>query len=76
MAKIRPLSPDLQKKAEEELHEVPSRIESDLAYIREWLSKQPHIRANPDDQVFLIIYLRIYTQVIHKNDVKNIQNIT
>lgn len=42
---VRKLSPDLQKKAIEELNENPSRIPEDVSYLRTWLSKQPHIKA-------------------------------
>jgi hypothetical protein len=49
--KIRELPLELLDAAKEELHEDPSRREADITYIREWLKKQPHIKANPDDQV-------------------------
>lgn len=42
---IRPLSKELQAKAEKELFEKPDRIKEDIAYIKEWLKKQPHINA-------------------------------
>jgi dienelactone hydrolase len=51
MAKIRELSPELLERAKKELNEDPSRRDADIAHIRDWLSKQPHINANPDDQV-------------------------
>jgi hypothetical protein len=54
---IRPLSPELQERAKKELNEVPERLESDIAAIREWLKKQPHILANPDDQM-IVAFLR------------------
>jgi len=43
------LSPELQKKAEEELNEKPSRRQDDIDAIRKWLIKQPHITARTDD---------------------------
>jgi len=54
---IRPLPPALQKVAIEELNEVPSRVESDIATLKEWLQKQPHICACLEDQ-FLLSFLR------------------
>ncbi|OWR47336.1 putative SEC14, partial [Danaus plexippus plexippus] len=42
---IRPLCPELAKKAREELNEDAKTIESDLRSIKDWLSKQPHLRA-------------------------------
>lgn len=54
---IRPLCPELQEKARKELNEVPERIAEDLAKVREWLAKQPHLHARSDDQ-FLVNFLR------------------
>jgi hypothetical protein len=45
MATIRPLPDLLAIKAVAELNEVPDRIASDLATIKQWLAKSPHIRA-------------------------------
>lgn len=42
---VRPLCPELAEKAQAELNEVPTRIEEDLQHIKDWLAKQPHIRA-------------------------------
>lgn len=57
MVNIRTISPELQKIAEVELNEVPSRIEEDLLALRTWIGKQAHLRARTDDQ-FLITFLR------------------
>ena len=57
MPGLRELSPELQQRACKELHEEPKRREADIAYIREWLSKQPHILGTPDDQM-IIAFLR------------------
>lgn len=42
---IRPIPKQLQDKAVLELNEIPDRIQEDIAHIREWLSKQPHLNA-------------------------------
>jgi hypothetical protein len=57
MVNIRALSPELQKKAIDELNEDPVRIEKDLEAFREWIKKSPHIRGRTDDQ-FLVTFLR------------------
>lgn len=57
MLDIRQLSPELAQKAREELNEVPERLEEDIATLRAWLAKCPHIKARTDDQ-FLLMFLR------------------
>ncbi|XP_075166382.1 alpha-tocopherol transfer protein-like isoform X2 [Haematobia irritans] len=57
MSKIRPLSEKLAENAQRELGEVPDRIDSDIAMLREWISKQPHLKARTDDQL-LVAFLR------------------
>lgn len=42
---IRPLCPELEEKARAELNEDPQRIASDVQHIKDWLAKQPHLRA-------------------------------
>ncbi|EDV96019.1 alpha-tocopherol transfer protein [Drosophila grimshawi] len=54
---IRPLQEGLQRIAIEELNEVPSRISSDIATLREWLQRQPHLCSCLTDQ-FLLSFLR------------------
>ncbi|CAH2238103.1 jg18486 [Pararge aegeria aegeria] len=54
---VRPLSPELAEKARVELNEDPNRIDKDLQHIKDWLEKQPHIRARTDDQ-WLVAFLR------------------
>lgn len=55
--KVRELSPELAKKAQEELNEVPERLAEDVKVLREWVAKQPHLRARTDDQN-LVNFLR------------------
>lgn len=42
---VRPLSKELQKKAIEELHEDPERVENDIKHIQDWVKQQPHLIA-------------------------------
>lgn len=57
MSKIRPLPEKLAIKAHEELGEKPERIDEDIQALREWISKQPHLKARTDDQL-LVAFLR------------------
>ncbi|KAJ9594066.1 hypothetical protein L9F63_014509 [Diploptera punctata] len=54
---IRPLSPELLEVAKRDLNEDPDRRKEDLNYIKEWLSKQPHLRPRTDPQ-WLLTFLR------------------
>lgn len=54
---IRPLSVELQKVAETELNEVPSRVQEDISAFREWIAKQAHLNGRTDDQ-HLVSFLR------------------
>jgi len=57
MANLRPLSTELRRIAETELNEVEERLPADLQALRDWVAKQPHLRARTDDQ-FLVGFLR------------------
>ncbi|KAL7734718.1 hypothetical protein ACLKA6_011007 [Drosophila palustris] len=57
MPNIRPLTPELQKTAIEELNEKPERIDQDIAALRLWINQQPHLSARTNDQ-FLVNFLR------------------
>jgi hypothetical protein len=54
---IRPLSPELQKLAHEQLFEEPEKIAEYVEALRVWLKKSPHLRSRSDDQ-FLVTFLR------------------
>jgi hypothetical protein len=49
---VRELSKELQEVAIKEINEDPKRIESDLAYIKEWLSKQQHLNARTGNKLY------------------------
>lgn len=57
MTHIKPLSAELQKIANEEFNEVPSRISKDLHKLKLRIQRQPHLKARLDDQ-FLVQFLR------------------
>lgn len=42
---IRELTPELAKIAKEELNENTNQIPNDLQHLKEWISKQPHLKA-------------------------------
>ncbi|KAI5641590.1 CRAL/TRIO domain-containing protein [Phthorimaea operculella] len=52
---VRELSPELAKIAKEELNENPNTLQDDLRGLKEWIAKQPHLRARTDDQWLLAI---------------------
>ncbi|CAH2066482.1 unnamed protein product, partial [Iphiclides podalirius] len=54
---VRPLSVELAEKARLELNENPNRVKDDLQHMKDWLAKQPHLRARTEDQ-WLIAFLR------------------
>lgn len=54
---VRPVSEALCKKARAELNEKPERIQEDIALLRQWIAKSPHLRSRIDDQ-FLVAFLR------------------
>lgn len=42
---IRPLPQELIEKAKIEINEDPNRVHEDIQYIKDWLKKQPHLKA-------------------------------
>lgn len=43
---------ELRIKAEEELNEVPSKIQQSLGHIRRWLKEQPHLNARTGEYLY------------------------
>ncbi|KAM3959039.1 alpha-tocopherol transfer protein-like [Aphomia sociella] len=54
---VRPLPLQLAEKARIELNEDPKRLEDGIIHLKEWIAKQPHLRARTDDQ-WLAAFLR------------------
>ncbi|XP_026324471.1 alpha-tocopherol transfer protein-like [Hyposmocoma kahamanoa] len=54
---IRPLPSVLAERAKNELNEDPNRLKNDLQSLKDWIAKQPHLRARTDDQ-WLLAFLR------------------
>ena len=54
---IRPLSPEILEVAIKDLNEDPTRREQDLKHIRDWLAKQPHLRARTGKLQYLCCHL-------------------
>lgn len=63
---LRPLSKELQEKASSELNENPNRIESDINYIKEWLDKQPHLKARKGELPSAFNLMRVPLNVFFK----------
>lgn len=57
MTSLRPLTPALTLIAENELNESKDRLPEDLRALKDWIGKQPHLKARTDDQ-FLVAFLR------------------
>uniref|UniRef100_A0A1E1WUN0 CRAL-TRIO domain-containing protein n=1 Tax=Pectinophora gossypiella TaxID=13191 RepID=A0A1E1WUN0_PECGO len=54
---VRPLCPELAEKARVELNEDPKKLEDGIQILKDWIAKQPHLRARTDDQ-WLATFLR------------------
>ncbi|EDV98113.1 alpha-tocopherol transfer protein [Drosophila grimshawi] len=66
---IRPLSAELELRAQQELGEVPDRVPEDIEAMRTWISKQPHLKAR-DDAQFLVAFLRGCKYSLEKTKLK------
>lgn len=69
MAKIRKLSIELSKVAENELNEEPARLQKDIDALKAWIKQTPHLKSRDDDQ-FLVAFLRGCKFSIEKAKVK------
>ncbi|CAG9809301.1 unnamed protein product [Chironomus riparius] len=57
MLDIRPLNSELQKIANENLHETLDKVEDEVPALKDWIRNSAHLRARTDEQ-FLIAFLR------------------
>lgn len=69
MAKIRPLSSGLARKAKDELFEVESRIPEDIEALRNWIKKQPHLKT-PLGMFYLQNLYNLLTYYLIKKNTK------
>lgn len=53
---IRELPIELAKIAKNELNENPKQIEADLKNLKEWILKQPHLKARTGNQCFYLTF--------------------
>ena len=54
---IRELTPELAKIAKKELNENPKQVPSDLQHLKEWISKQPHLKARTGMHILFVILI-------------------
>lgn len=59
---VRELSPELSKIALNELNEHPERLQDDLQHLKDWISKQPYLKARTGN--FVLCWLFWYKQMI------------
>lgn len=51
------LCKELQEKAEEELNEVPSKIQENVAHIRKWLGRHSHLKTRRGTYHYILFIL-------------------
>lgn len=61
---VRELSPELAKIAVNELNEHPSRLQDDLQHLKDWISKQPYLKARTGKFIFCKNLISIWYQAI------------
>lgn len=49
---VRPLHPELAVKAKAELFEDPKKLEDSIEHLKEWIAKQPHLKARTGNVFF------------------------
>lgn len=54
---VRVLAPALAEKARLELNEDPKRLQDDLQHLKDWIAKQPHLRARTGITKSMLIIL-------------------
>lgn len=51
---VRVLPPELAEKAKSELTENPKKLEDGIQHLKEWIAKQPHLRARTGKVYFYV----------------------
>lgn len=77
---VRELTPELAAIAKDELNENPQTVPGDLKHLKEWISKQPHLRARTGTNTFFkSLFFKMTSPIlgifenIHETDTKNIR---
>lgn len=66
---VRPLKPELAEKAKRELNEDPARLSQDIQHLKDWISKQSHLRARTGKlQGIILPYLHVLQQSVALDD--------
>lgn len=53
---VRVLPPELAEKAKSELTENPKKLEDGIQHLKEWIAKQPHLRARTGKVYFYVFW--------------------
>lgn len=50
---VRPLPPELVEKAKAELFEDANKLQDSIQHLKDWIAKQPHLKARTGKLIFL-----------------------
>lgn len=72
MPEIRPLSKALSKKVQEELNEKPDQIDDRIIELRNWIRRQPHLKARTGIQLAILAFICYRLIKVTKTKIMNI----
>lgn len=61
---VRPLPPELEEKARLELNEDPKRVQDGIQHLKEWIAKQPHLRARTGNFYFILLTFSFFLFIL------------
>lgn len=64
MMTVRPVPPILAEKAKNELNEDPNRLKNDLQSLKDWIAKQPHLRARTGEFYCILKFRFLLTGIL------------